>query len=188
MKMAKASEADLEMAMELSNALDALTGRWGAVMPEKIERLDGDSEQEWFDPSDADQCIRVVEYLRELAYRASLMRVVWGMAVLLDPKNRIVDPDADTLEHHPIASAALEAADAAAAAPQVADRNWESLQREVMPLIGRQFRSANGNICRLIGLIDGGDDYYYGMTLEGRLHMLSCVGSLEVHGMTLIEP
>jgi hypothetical protein len=26
---------------------------------------------------------------------------VWGMTVLLDPRNEIVDPDADTLEIHP---------------------------------------------------------------------------------------
>jgi hypothetical protein len=107
--MAKASERDLEAAMELCNALDALTGRWGATMPDKIAKPEGTSDTEYFDPCDSEQCIRVVAYLRELADRASLMRVVFGMTVLLDPRNKIVDPDADTLEHHPETVAALEA-------------------------------------------------------------------------------
>ena len=116
MKMAKASEADLDAAMELCNALDALTQRWGATMPEKIEQLTGHMESEYFDEDDSEQCKRVVAYLRELANRASLMRVVWGMAVLLDPATKMVDPDADTLEHHPDTVAALAAM---AAAPAV---------------------------------------------------------------------
>lgn len=101
MKMAKASEADLEMAMELCGALESLAGRWGATMPEKIEQPDGTSDTEYFDPDDGEQCKRVVEYLRKLTGSASLMRVVWGCAVMLDPRNQCVDPDADTIEHHP---------------------------------------------------------------------------------------
>jgi ribA/ribD-fused uncharacterized protein len=31
--------------------------------------------------------------------------VVWGMTVVLDPRNKVVDPDADTIEHHPDAAA-----------------------------------------------------------------------------------
>jgi len=119
MKMAKASEADLNMAMELCGALDALTQRWGATMPEKIERITGNMECEYFDEDDADQCKRVLAYLRDLANSASLMRVVWGMAVLLDPANKMVDPDADTLEHHHdtvVALAAMAAAPAVGAA------------------------------------------------------------------------
>ena len=101
MKMAKASEADLKLAMNLCSALDALTGRWGATMPEAIQQPEGNSDTEYFDPDDSEQCKRVVAYLSELAGSASLMRVVWGMVVLLDPNNEIVNPDADTLEIHP---------------------------------------------------------------------------------------
>lgn len=111
MKMAKASKADLDMALELSSALDALTGRWGATMPEAIERPEGTSSVEYFDPEDREQCYRVVEYLRELVNRASLMRVVFGMAVVCDPRNEVVDPNANTLEVHP--KFAALAADAA---------------------------------------------------------------------------
>jgi hypothetical protein len=101
MKMAKASEADLEMAMELSNALESLAGRWGATMPEKIARLDEGDEVEGFSIDDEKQCRRVVEYLIGLTRSASLSRVTFGMTVLLDPRNKIVDPNADTLERYP---------------------------------------------------------------------------------------
>lgn len=101
MKMAKASEADLDMAMELTNAFDSLTRRWGAYVPEKVERIVDDNESERFDLSDDEQCRRVLEYLIELVGRASLVRVVFGMAVVCDPRNALLDPEADTLEHHP---------------------------------------------------------------------------------------
>ena len=101
MKMAKASEADLEMAMELCSALESLTQRWYPTMPEKIERLTGDEESEGFELHSAEQCERVLRYLLELANSASLMRVVFGASVMLDPRNKCVDANADTLEHHP---------------------------------------------------------------------------------------
>ena len=109
MKLAKASEADLKMAMELSSALEAIAARWGATMPETIAKPDGTSDTEYFDPEDFEQCRRIVTYMRELTGRASLMRVVWGMTVLLDPRNKIVNPDNDTLEHNPDTVAALAA-------------------------------------------------------------------------------
>lgn len=101
MKMAKASDADLHMAFELAGALEALAGQWGACMPAKIERVDHDCETERFELDDHEQCKRVIEYLQALTRSASIFRVVHGMAVLLDPRNKMVDPDADTLEHHP---------------------------------------------------------------------------------------
>jgi hypothetical protein len=107
MKMAKANNADLDAALELVGAMDAITGRWGALMPEAIAKPEGISENEYFDPDNAEQCIRLVAYLRELANRGSLMRVVFGMVVVLDPRNEVVDPDADTLEIHPKYAAAI---------------------------------------------------------------------------------
>jgi hypothetical protein len=101
MKMAKASEADLEMAFDLCNALESISGHWNPCMPKQIERLQNGEEVESFDVDDAEQCKRVVQYLIELTNSASLVRVVFGMAVLLDPKNKIVDPNSDTLERYP---------------------------------------------------------------------------------------
>lgn len=101
MKMAKASAADLDMAMELCTALEALTQRWCATVPDEIAKPNGEDESEYFHRDDSEQCQRVMGYLLDLADRASLMRVVWGCAVMLDPTNRCVDANADTLEHHP---------------------------------------------------------------------------------------
>ncbi len=109
MKMAKAGKVDMQMAMDLCAALDMLSQRWAPCMPEAIELLGADDESEPFDSDNDQQCGRALRHLLDIVGRGSLMRVVWGMAVLLDPRNKIVDPDADTLEHHPETVAALAA-------------------------------------------------------------------------------
>lgn len=116
MKMAKASEVDMQMAMDLCGALDLLGQRFIPCMPEAIGQLGADDERESFDRDDDAQCGRALRHLLDIADRGSLMRVIWGMAVLLDPANKIVDPGADTLEHHPDTVAALAARKAAAQA------------------------------------------------------------------------
>ena len=98
MKIAKASEADLGMAMDLLSMLDALGHRHCPSMPAVIARNDGDEE---FDRDDDDQCGRALRALLEVADRGSLFRVVFGAATMLDPRNKLVDPAADTIEHHP---------------------------------------------------------------------------------------
>ena len=103
MKMAKASEADMTMAMELCNALEQL--ECYEAFPDALRPDPADGAV--FDADDGEHCIEVLAYLLKLVRSASLMRVVWGMAVLLDPKNKMVDPTADTLEHHPETVAAL---------------------------------------------------------------------------------
>lgn len=100
MKMAKASQADLDMAMELCGAIDALTSSW-PTLPAGLCKPADDEPDEAFDCDDDGQCGTVLRYLLAIAERASLLRVVWGAAVMLDPRNKLVDPDADTIEHHP---------------------------------------------------------------------------------------
>ena len=107
MKMAKASEADLDMAMELCGAIDALAGHW-PTLPTGLCSQEDDDADDRFDCDDDRQCGTVLRHLLAIAERASLMRVVFGMTVLLDPRNKIVNPDADTLEHHPDIVAALD--------------------------------------------------------------------------------
>lgn len=101
MKMAKASEADLEMAMDMFVALDILGNRWCPCMPDAIAQTDDDESSERFDRDDDQQCGRALRHLLDIADRGSLARVVMGMATVLDPQNKVVDPDADTLELHP---------------------------------------------------------------------------------------
>lgn len=101
MKMAKASNEDLDMAMDLCGAIDALTNNW-PTMPEALSTCDDDAMgAEDFDRDDDKQCGQVLRHLLEIAERGSLMRVVLGAAVMLDPRNKLVDPAADTIEHHP---------------------------------------------------------------------------------------
>ena len=105
MKIAKANEDDIENAMQLCAVMDAITQVWGPTVPEKIAEHEGES----FYQDDDEQCGRVLRHLIELVKRASLGRVVYGCAVMLDPRNKLVDPAANTIEHHPDTVAALEA-------------------------------------------------------------------------------
>lgn len=109
MKMAKASEADLDMAMELCGAIDSLTGHW-PTLPRGLCSDDENEPADTFDCDDDRQCGTVLRHLLAIAERASLMRVVWGCVVMLDPRNKMVDPDADTIERHPEVVAALKLA------------------------------------------------------------------------------
>ncbi len=103
MKMAKASPEDLDMAMKLANALDDITRGY---FPERFIDLDGDPHgieiPERIDTDDAAQYERLIDGLRELLRQGSIFRVIWGMAVVCDPDNECIDPDADTIEHHPM--------------------------------------------------------------------------------------
>lgn len=102
MKMAKASTEDIEMALDLASALEDIERN---QLPAKIC---GEDDFEWVDTDDARQYARLIEFLQTTLARGSLFRVVFGMAVLCDPKNKLIDPDADTLEHHPESFAAVD--------------------------------------------------------------------------------
>lgn len=101
MKMAKASAQDLDAAMSISQALEAISGQWFSTMPEAIEKPPREGESERFDIDNPEHCRRVIEHLQQLTRSASLFRVVMGMHTVLSPRNKCVDPDADTIEHHP---------------------------------------------------------------------------------------
>lgn len=96
MKMAKASQADLDMALDLISVLnDIEDGQFPG-------RFDPDSEStEWLDSNDSQQCDKLIDNLRRLLNRGSIGRVIMGMAVVCDPSNECIDPDADTIEYHP---------------------------------------------------------------------------------------
>jgi hypothetical protein len=96
-RVAKASLNDLAVAVQLAGALEALTQRWGGMVPDEIAN---NKEGEPFDEEDREQAQRVLAYLIDLAKRGSLDRVVFGYSVLVDPRNRFVDPDSEILEYH----------------------------------------------------------------------------------------
>jgi hypothetical protein len=97
-KMAKASEADLNMAMDLANVLDDIERGY---FPTKLSDDPSSDETEWLDTNDREQYARLVFGLKLMLNRGSIFRVIWGMAVVCDPDNKCIDPDADTIEHHP---------------------------------------------------------------------------------------
>lgn len=97
MKMAKASEADLRMAMDVANVLDDIDR---GFFPYKFQ--DEESEYgERIDTDDRDQYERLIDGLQRLLVQGSIFRVIFGMAVVCDPANECIDPDADSIEHHP---------------------------------------------------------------------------------------
>lgn len=100
MKMARASEADLEASLDVCRILEDLEKRY---MPCNDESKD----IEWFNRDDRDQCQRALGMLLDAASKGSMLRVCFGMTVMLDPHNELLDPDADTLEKHPKIIAAL---------------------------------------------------------------------------------
>lgn len=94
MKMAKASEQDIDVAMALVHAVESLAS---GFMP----TANDDEDAVWFDERDGEDCKKALWILLDIARKGSLGRVVCGMAVLLDPDNHIVDPNLDYLDHHP---------------------------------------------------------------------------------------
>lgn len=101
MKMAKASEQDMEAALALSRAIEDLER---GSLPEGMDDPDSETRSDYIPRNHAAD---VVEHLVGMFKRASLFRVTFGMTVLLDPRNELVDPDSDTLERHPKITAAL---------------------------------------------------------------------------------
>lgn len=97
MKMAKASERDMKMAMRLCTVLESLERGY---MPPDARLPDG-ADNEDFYSENAEDCYRAMKEVLGIVRSGSIGRVIWGMAVLLDPANKVVDPDADTLEDHP---------------------------------------------------------------------------------------
>jgi hypothetical protein len=112
MKMAKASQEDLDMGADLCAAFSTLTDRWCPAMPEPVQRVREGWEIEHFDSDNDEQCGRALRHLLGIVERGSLFRVVMGMSVVLDPRNQCVDPAADVLEHHPLTKAGRAAATA----------------------------------------------------------------------------
>lgn len=101
MRMAKASEADLQMAIDLARMLESFEHGY---FPS-----DEDAEEsETFNCHDKYECERAMELILDKMREGSLFRVVFGMLVLLDPKNELVDPALSYLEHHPDAKWARE--------------------------------------------------------------------------------
>lgn len=129
------------MAFDLANAIDGLSG-WSPRVPGAVEKLDDPDDAdtgEHFDRDDAEQCQRVLGHLIDLSQRGSIVRVIMGCAVMLDPRNQCVDPDKDTIEHHPNTLAARDAMRARPLAEWTPDCGavlWWTLSTGETPWVG----------------------------------------------------
>lgn len=95
MKMAKANRADMDAALDICGALESLAQ---GCLPNGMTDQDDETSERYDYRKHAAE---VVEHLLEIASKGSLFRVCFGMTVVLDPRNEVVDPAADTLEIHP---------------------------------------------------------------------------------------
>ena len=67
---------------------------------------------------------------------------------------------------------------------------WTLITAEESKRIGRRFKDQNGREFGFFGIVDGYDDYYYGMySKEHGMALLSCVGGIDApgHGWTEVQ-
>lgn len=93
MKVALATERDQVVLQDTYFALEQLSE---GVMPSPV-----DAEEEPFDIEDGEQCKQALKALLDIADTVALLRCASNLIALLDPKNKIIDPNAITLEVHP---------------------------------------------------------------------------------------
>ena len=65
--------------------------------------------------------------------------------------------------------------------------NWKLLQEEYTDKYDSVYTDDKGVDYLFFGLVEGADDYYYGMSncQTGKVKLLSCVGHIEAFGYTL---
>ena len=107
MKMAKASERDLEMANDLAGMLESFERGYFPLLKDNDDS-DEPQESRFFDRDDGRHCVEAMEMILDALRRGSLFRVTFGMLLLLDPRNEVVDPALSHIEHHPEAKWARE--------------------------------------------------------------------------------
>lgn len=95
LRMAKASEQDIDTAFEVAGILEAL-GK--GYYPRRESESDAPMH---FDSDNFEHLEYLYERIRECEAKGSLYRVVGGMHMLLHPSNAVVDPVADYIKLHP---------------------------------------------------------------------------------------
>lgn len=66
--------------------------------------------------------------------------------------------------------------------------NWRNIVNNISHLISSRYRQTDGTEYVLFGVVDGGDDYYYGLSSNGGMDckLLPCSLSIEEYGYTRI--
>ena len=97
MNIAKASERDINMAIYLCGIFDSIERGFMPVSSAE----DGDNEDAEFDPNNPEDCRAALNLIIDTLRAGSIGRVVWGMAALVNPESKLLDPDADIIKPHP---------------------------------------------------------------------------------------
>lgn len=127
MKMAKASEADISMSMTMANILDDIERGY---FPAKLASDPESEETEWLDTADREQYGRLIDGMRRVLNQGSIFRVIFGMAVVCDPDNELLDPTSDVLAVHPKLTLALEQRDDALKSAAAVNAQFEEISKQ----------------------------------------------------------
>jgi hypothetical protein len=67
--------------------------------------------------------------------------------------------------------------------------NWQRIVKKSGPLLDETYKDSLGVEYIFCGVMHGSDDYYYSMWPKagGHMQLLSCVGSIEMHGYSLVD-
>lgn len=96
---------------------------------------------------------QTIDGLKRVLNQGSIFRVIWGMAVVCDPSNELLDPTSDVLAVHPKLTLALEHLDVLgtqAAKDVIAERHRQQSIEGWMPEHDDQHKS--GEMSRAAGL------------------------------------
>ncbi|MEC4749882.1 hypothetical protein [Methylomicrobium sp. Wu6] len=97
MNIAKASERDINMAIDLCGILDSIERGFMPVAATE----NGDNEDTEFDRDNPDDCRVALNLIIDTLQVGCIGRVIWGMAALVNPESKLLDPGADIIKLHP---------------------------------------------------------------------------------------
>jgi hypothetical protein len=119
--------------------------------------------------------------IRDLAQEIALLAASHDYPEIATPT-----PDLRTEDS---ASVATECSGASRAATDgcICKGNWRNIVKEYGHLIGRKYKYLGGKVFLFFGIVRSDDGYYFGMSRRGQLRLLSCVGSIEEFGFSLID-
>jgi len=109
MKVARAKKEDVDVIYDLLGALDRIKDGESFEEDEESEGIGWCELQDAFDagedgyvPNRVNHYIRqAMKYLLDTCYQGEGMRAVMNLSVLLDQKNKVIDPQSRTLDFHP---------------------------------------------------------------------------------------
>lgn len=104
MKMARATDEDMEVAYELAGLVDVI-GRGDYPSTDDAEDV-----PDWFDADDIDHLKALHKRIEKIADKVSaIWRVIGGFSILSNPANQLIDLTKDVIELHPRIVVALAA-------------------------------------------------------------------------------